>query len=139
MEKLCLGAFLLFQAILDGKTGKVHLLLLLAQAGAGLGLGCLSGLSGTDQWSRFLPGLCLLGAAYASGEKIGAGDGWLFLALGVYLTAIQQVILFSWAVFLAGLWTIPLFLLQRVEKDTALPFVPFVLFVYAGGVFYGWF
>lgn len=139
MVKIGLGVFLLLQAVLDAKTQYVSMPLLFLQAGAGLWLGCLEGISGVDLWSRFLPGLLLLAASFFSREKIGQGDGWLFASLGVYLTAVQQVFLLFCAALLAVLWIIPLLCLRRVEKDSALAFIPFVAAAYVGGCCYGCF
>lgn len=139
MTKVCLGVFLLVQAVLDAKTRYVYLPVLLLQAAVGIALGCLNGLSGAALWGRFSPGLALLLVSFLCGSRIGRGDGWLFAALGVYLTAGQQLLLFFCAVFLAAMWIIPLLMMGRVEKDSELAFVPFVLAAYVGGCLYGWF
>lgn len=139
MTKVCLVVFLLVQAVLDAKTRYVYLPLLLLQASAGIALGCLKGMSGAVLWVRFFPGMALLLVSSLCRGRIGRGDGWLFAALAVYLTAGQQLLLFLGAVFLAAVWTIPLLIMGRVEKDSELAFVPFVLAAYVGGCLYGWF
>lgn len=139
MDKIWLGVFLLLQAVLDAKTQYVSMPLLVLQAGAGLCMGCLEGISGTALWYRFLPGLLLLTVSFFSGEKVGQGDGWLFVSLGVYLSAMEQLVLLLFAVFLAALWIIPFLFLRCVEKNGTLPFAPFVLAAYMGGCCYGWF
>ena len=134
-----LCALLLVQAFLDARTGYVSMPLLLAQTVAGVVAGGLKEVSGTLMVWRFMPGLLLLASSVLSREKIGQGDAWLFVALGVYLSAGQQVILLGVALFLAAVWIILFRRRNVVEKDIELPFVPFVLAAYVGGCCYGWF
>lgn len=137
--RFCLGIFLLLQAILDGRTRYVSMSALALQTAVGLGTGCLRDVSGEILWSRFLPGLLILAISCITKEKVGRGDGWLFVALGVYLTAEQQLLLLCGAAILASLWTVLLFCRGRVDKSTTVAFVPFVLAAYVGGCFYGCF
>lgn len=139
MTKVCLGVFLLVQAVLDAKTRYVYLPVLLLQAAVGIALGCLKGISGAALWVRFIPGMALLLVSFLCRGRIGRGDGWLFAAMAVYLTAGQQMLLFFCAVFLAAMWIIPLLMMGCVEKDSELAFVPFVLAAYVRGCLYGWF
>ena len=87
---------------------------------------------------RFMPGIVLLCVSALSREGIGQGDAWLFVTLGVYLQAGQQMILFGAALFLAAVWILLFWRRDSVEKDRTLPFVPFVLAAYMGGCYYGW-
>lgn len=139
MKRVCLGVFLLMQGLLDARTGYVSVPLLLVQAVVGIGMKCSGELWGQMWGERFFPGIVLLVFSVLSRERIGQGDGWLFLVLGLYLTAVQQVILLLCALFLASMWIIPAFLMHRVDKESGLPFVPFMLAAYVGGCIYGWF
>ena len=139
MKTWCLGVFLLIQAILDGRKGYVDLRILFVQSIVGLWMSDLSA-AGINEWLiRILPGMALLWISFLSAGKIGAGDGWLFVSLCVYLTAAQQIVLFSGAVILSAVWTAALICLRRVDKECEVPFVPFVLLAYVGGVYSGWF
>lgn len=138
MARYCLGIFLGLQAVTDQRTGYVSMTLLILQSAAGLYLGCLRGVSGPELWGRFLPGAVLLAASRFSGEKIGQGDGWLFVSLGIYLSALQQITLLFLSVCLAALWIIPRLCFHFVEKDSEVAFIPFVLAAYLGGWYYGW-
>ena len=139
MKRVCLGVFLLMQGLLDARTGYVSVPLLLVQAVVGIGMKCSGELWGQMWVERFSPGLVLLVFSALSRERIGQGDGWLFLVLGLYLTAVQQVILLLCALLLASMWIISAFLMHRVDKESGLPFVPFMLAAYVGGCIYGWF
>ena len=139
MNRICLGAFLFMQALLDASTGYVSVPLLLVQAAVGIGMNWGELQSGQIWVVCFFPGIVLLAFSVLSRERIGQGDGWLFLVLGLYLSAVQQAILLLCALFLASMWIIPSFLMHRVDKENGLPFVPFVLAAYVGGCIYGWF
>ena len=125
MKRICLGAFLFMQALLDASTGYVSVPLLLVQAAVGIGMNWGELQSGQIWVVCFFPGIVLLAFSVLSRERIGQGDGWLFLVLGLYLSA--------------SMWIIPSFLMHRVDKENGLPFVPFVLAAYVGGCIYGWF
>ena len=133
-----LCAFLLVQAFLDARTGYVSMPLLLAQAVMGVIAGGLKDVSGILIVWRFMPGIVLLCVSALSREGIGQGDAWLFVTLGVYLQAGEQMILFGAALFLAAVWILLFWRRDSVEKDRTLPFVPFVLAAYMGGCYYGW-
>ena len=139
MKRVCLGVFLLMQGLLDACTGYVSVTLLLVQTFVGIGITDSGELWGQMWVERFFPGIVLLVFSVLSKERIGQGDGWLFLVLGLYLSAVQQAILLLCALFLASMWIIPSFLMHRVDKENGLPFVPFVLAAYVGGCIYGWF
>ncbi|MBS6397749.1 MAG: prepilin peptidase [Clostridiales bacterium] len=80
---------------------------------------------GTGGW---ILGILMLGVGYISGERIGYGDGWLILALGMWITSGRLV----W-MLLIGLTLTLLYSFCSGKKE--LPFVPFLL---AGYVLGGW-
>ena len=139
MKRLFLGLFLLAQAILDAKTGYVSLPLLLLQTLAGIFTGTCAHGSDILSVGRFFPGIVLLAASFFTKEGIGQGDAWLFMALGIYLTAEQQVLLLFASLLSADVWIILLKWLRHGENQREIPFVPFVLAAYVGGCCYGWF
>lgn len=72
-------------------------------------------------------GLLLLAAGFAGKEQIGYGDGWLFLALGMWLSAPELLLLFflgTGAGALYGCWF-------RVRE---VPLIPFLTAAYLTGV-----
>lgn len=72
------------------------------------------------------PGLFLLGIGFFSGEKIGYGDGWLVLALGMWMTFPE---LLSMILLSVGL-CVPYGLCR---KKAEVPLVPFLTFAYLIG------
>lgn len=84
-------------------------------------------LSWPELLAGLLPGVFLLAAARLSKERIGYGDGVLFLAIGLLCGAGGTVtILFLSLVLLAAAGTVIL-LARRKSMRTELPFAPFAL------------
>ena len=75
-------------------------------------------------------GVVLLVIGYLTKEKIGYGDGILFVATGIYLGFWNNLILLWLSTSLAGIYGIILMLLKKKKKDSEIPLVPFVLGVY---------
>lgn len=73
-----------------------------------------------------LPGILLLAAGYVTGERIGYGDGWLILALGMWLDNAELIRMLLTGSSLACVCGI---FLRRRE----VPFVPFLAAAYVIG------
>lgn len=85
-------------------------------------------------FAPFAVGLMFLGLSVVSEEQVGMGDGILLLALGTVLSwqELLQVLLFSMAG--CGLWGLILMMVFHKSRKTRVPFVPFLLAGYAGGL-----
>ena len=81
-----------------------------------------------------LVGGCFLGLSAVSGNQIGAGDGVLLIALGTVLEMEEYLRTLCLALGSCGLWALILLGILRKKKTTELPFVPFVLLGYVGGL-----
>ena len=71
-------------------------------------------------------GLTLLGISKITGEAVGYGDGWLVMALGIYLGiwGLLDVMAATWGLlgFVAGLCLIR----KKWSRKAALPMTPFI-------------
>ena len=74
-----------------------------------------------------LPGVFLLIAAWLSREKIGSGDGFLFLFIGLLCGLQTTVSILFIALVLSLVVGSAGILILKKPKGTAFPFVPFVL------------
>ena len=74
-----------------------------------------------------LIGIVLLLLAKMTREKIGYGDGWIFVVTGIYMGFRNNMYLLLLSLFLASLVSICLLVFKKVNKKTELPFVSFVL------------
>ena len=75
-----------------------------------------------------------LGISAVSGNQIGAGDGLLLIALGTVLETEEYLRTLCLSLIGCGLWAVILLGILRKKKTTELPFVPFVLLGYVGGL-----
>ena len=75
-------------------------------------------------------GVLLLVIGYFSKEKIGYGDGLLFMATGIYLGFWNNLVLLWLSTSLAGIYGLVLMLFKKKRKDSEIPLVPFMLAVY---------
>lgn len=79
-----------------------------------------------------LPGALTLLLSYVSGQKIGYGDGFTILALGIWVGFFRSVFAFIIGILLIGIASIVYIFVSKVRKqmvdyDMKLPFIPFLL------------
>lgn len=134
------GMFLLVGSIYDGKTLTLPVWLLILGGFEGIISGVYLLISGSFRWWEMLwallPGGISLLLAWATGQQLGYGDGWVLLILGGCLG--PEKILWVWMLGLIGsfLVSVVLLVLGKATKSTRLPFVPFLFLGYllvAGG------
>ncbi len=83
-----------------------------------------------DVLGGILIGFFLLFMAWITKEKIGYGDGWVFVVSGICLGFKNNMILLFMALFIAALVSAILLICKKVNKKTELPFVSFVMPAY---------
>lgn len=125
---IVLGVFLLIEGIRDLQKHKVSMITVMI-AGI-LGVIFQFGIiqeNGLKIIGGILIGIVLLSLAKITREKIGYGDGWIFVVTGIYLGFHSNMYLLLLSLFLASLVSICLLVFKKVNKKTELPFVSFVL------------
>ncbi|MCR4610625.1 MAG: prepilin peptidase [Lachnospiraceae bacterium] len=75
-------------------------------------------------------GIVLLIIGYFSKEKIGYGDGLLFMATGIYLGFWNNLALLWMSTALAGIYGLIMLLFKKKKKSSEIPLIPFVLATY---------
>ena len=123
-----LGVFLLIEGIRDLQKHKVSMITVMI-AGI-LGVIFQFGIiqeNGLKIIGGILIGIMLLLLAKMTREKIGYGDGWIFVVTGIYMGFRNNMYLLLLSLFLASLVSICLLVFKKVNKKTELPFVSFVL------------
>ena len=116
-----LGHLLLLSAE-DIKERQVSLAVIGALGGTGFLCSLVAG-----RLPEPLPGLFLLAVGYFSGERVGYGDGWLLLALGMWLSASELFFLLFLGMGLAALW-------GSLFHCRELPLIPYLTAAYMIGV-----
>lgn len=104
----------------------------IAFLGAGLLLLRLLGqTTATELFAGCIPGGASLFISFATGEKIGKGDGLLLLALGIGFGWEKTLLFWMSALLLAAAAGILLLVLKKATGKTELPFLPFLFWGYA--------
>lgn len=123
-----LGVFLLIEGIRDLQKHKVSMITVMI-AGI-LGVIFQFGIiqeNGLKIIGGILIGIVLLLLAKMTREKIGYGDGWIFVVTGIYLGFRGNIYLLLISLFLASLVSIYLLVFKKANRKTELPFVSFLL------------
>lgn len=129
--------FLLIHVVTDLREHRIYVVVLAAQAFAGIVLRICSGQGWFPPVPSFLPGLFCLTAGRMSGEKIGYGDGWMILVGGWYLPLWQMLTQLLWGSLSACLYAGVVWVLGKADPEKEIPFAPFFLIGYWGGILYG--
>lgn len=80
-----------------------------------------------------LPGAGLLVLGRVSGQKIGYGDGFVTVVIGLLLYGRNTMVIFLSALFLCACSSIVFCCMGKMKRQSAVPFVPFLA---AGFVYY---
>lgn len=130
-EKIRLGLcflFLLTEGIYDRRKKRI---LLLPAAVFGVTGAVLSAFSGKRGILSALLGAGVGGIlfliSFATKEKIGPGDGIVFVVTGLLLGFRRNLFLLLFSLFLSALAGIWLLLTRRAGRDTKMAFVPFLI------------
>lgn len=74
-----------------------------------------------------LPGAALLLLSLVTEKKVGSGDGLILILLGLFEGVERAVPVFCLGLFLQSLLAIGLLILKKADKQTRIPFLPFLL------------
>lgn len=120
--------FLLMEGWSDRKKKRIHLIPVAIFGLAGI---CLCAFQGPKDiayaFFGMVPGAMVLLLAYASGEKIGYGDGFVLMATGVLLGFRMNLLMMLFGVFLASLSGIWILIRKKGNRKTKIPFVPYLI------------
>ncbi len=90
-------------------------------------------------WQQFLAGtgtgMILAALSLAAKGAVGMGDALLVAALGLFMKTEAFFGMLSLGMFLAGIYSALLMTIKRKAGNTEIPFVPFLLAAYAGGLY----
>lgn len=88
----------------------------------------------TIAWESLLGGIAvgafLVLFAIFTKERIGIGDGILFCVTGIFLGMAENIILLMTAFLLAAGYAIILLVRKKCDRNSQIPFLPFVLGAY---------
>lgn len=119
--------------IFDVKSKKIPYVVL----GAGgiwsvVGLIFKAGETGTAQMLLFvltaiMPGAFLVVLSFLTEKKVGYGDGIILMILGCMEGAKTAFLVFCVGLFLQSLFAVVLLIVKKADKQSCIPFIPFLL------------
>lgn len=121
MSSLWVLLHLLYLSVEDMKEQQVSMPVILELGGMGVLYAVAAG-----HVPSLLPGCLVLLVGFFSQERIGYGDGWLILALGMWIDTVELLHLFFGGVTLC-------FLYALCFRKKELPLVPFLTAAYLMG------
>ena len=136
MEQICVLTFLGINSWKDLRTREVSLFTICIFGLVGVIRACFLGNIGMEWIGTISLGGILLGLSIVSKGAVGMGDGFLLLALGTVLSFRELLWAFLTGLLCCSLCGILLLLLPVRKKKVELPFVPFLLVGYIGGLMY---
>lgn len=84
----------------------------------------------TDLFIDIMPGIFLLLITGITKGKMGAGDGIVFLILGLMIGYFPALMVMTAALFLSGIYGGYLMLVKKASRTLTIPWMPFVLMAY---------
>lgn len=74
-----------------------------------------------------IPGLGFFLLSFFSGEKVGYGDGWTLLMVGLFLGAYRCFLTLFVGLLAESAVAVVLLMSRKIQRDREIPFVPFLL------------
>lgn len=92
----------------------------------------LEGLAGDGTWEgaalSIVPGALFWLLSFISREKVGYGDGWMLVMIGLFTSLWECFLIMMTALMAGSLVVLILLAAGKASRDDRLPFAPFLLF-----------
>lgn len=91
----------------------------------------IQGLGGNQTWQAVvlsvIPGVAFWIFSFITGEKVGYGDGWILIMIGLFMGLWKCFLILMTGLTVSSFVALILLAVKRVSKNYQLPFVPFLL------------
>lgn len=134
VKELCTLTFLGVNAWTDIRKKEVSLISVLAAGVSGIVWSWQSGRGLLQVIISAGIGLAFLALSFITREALGMGDAWMLLAFGMMVETEEFVTDICMGMLLAGAWSMILLVVLKKNRNTEIPFVPFLLAGYVGGL-----
>lgn len=128
--EIFLFLFLGICAVCDGVEREIPLVVVWVGIIAAIVLH-VQGLAGDNSWLAaaisVLPGVMFWMLSFVTGEKVGYGDGWMLVMIGLYTGLWKCFLILLIGLMSESLLVLILLAVRRISKDRQVPFAPFLL------------
>lgn len=128
--EIVLFLFLAVCAVFDGFSRQVPLAVvwLGMLTAVGLHIGGVMGETSLMAGAlSLIPGAGFFLLSFLTGEKVGYGDGWVLLMIGLFLGVYQCFLILLVGLAAESVVAIVLLALRKIQRDREIPFLPFLL------------
>lgn len=134
IKELSVLLFLGINTCMDIRKKEISLLAVLVFALYGMLWSIQSGRSILQAGVPIGTGLAVLIFSFLTEGAAGPGDGWILMALGTVLETEEFLPAVCMGSFFAGGCALLLLMTKKAKRRTEIPFVPFLLAGYVGGL-----
>lgn len=128
--EIILSFFLVICALWDGYKKEIPL----AMVWAGMLTAVIlraAGVMGEENWTAlgaaFLPGVIFWMISFITREKVGYGDGWVLLMIGLFVGGARCFLILTLSLIMESVILLLLLAFHKIHGDTEIPFAPFLL------------
>lgn len=118
-------------AVYDGMERKIPLVVVWIGIAAAAALH-IQGMAGERSWLSIslsvLPGMVFWMLSFITGEKVGYGDGWMLVMIGLFVGLWRCCVILLVGLMSESLIVLILLAFRRISRDRQIPFAPFLLF-----------
>lgn len=128
--EIFLFLFLGICAVCDGVEREIPLAVVWMGIIAAIALH-VQGLTGDKSWLAVaisvLPGVMFWMLSFVTGEKVGYGDGWMLVMIGLFTGLWKCFLILLIGLMSESLLVLILLAVRKISKDRQIPFAPFLL------------
>lgn len=128
--EIVLFLFLAVCAVFDGFSRQVPLAVVWLGMLTAVGLHIGGAMGETSLMAgalSLIPGAGFFLLSFLTGEKVGYGDGWVLLMIGLFLGVYQCFLILLVGLAAESVVAIVLLVLRKIQRDREIPFLPFLL------------
>lgn len=122
--------FLAVCAVFDGLQKKIPLAAVWLGMLVAIGLragGLMGDVSISAVALSLLPGAAFFLLGFVTREKVGYGDGWVLLMIGLFLDLPRCFFILLTALLIESATALFLLVMRKINRDKEIPFCPFLL------------
>lgn len=134
LKEICILGFLGFNTWTDIRRKEISLAAAVVFAAGSLGWAAYTGGISVGFFIPVGISAFFLAVSVVTKGALGMGDGWLMMALGTALKTEEFLIMLLIGLGCSAVWAGILLVVLRKGRNAEIPFVPFLLLGYIGGV-----